>query len=105
MTEPTCPYCGRPLDDPRGCEYLDDDARPVTFGDESESFAGLFGLTPATLNAGPACSDCATPRGKAHHTECLRSECPKCHHQFGLCAGVDCEAVWQWATGGTPNAA
>lgn len=98
MTAPACTYCSRPFTDLRGCDF-DEDPAPVLFGSESDAFADLFGANPAELNPGPECSDCGTPRGKAHHAECLKSECPSCHHQFGLCGSVDCDEVWAWSTG------
>ena len=108
MSAPICDHCGAEYTDPRGCDYADGDPKPVTFGDESEAFADLFGRTPATFNVGPTCSDCGCARGTPHHPECLRSECPSCHGQFGLCAGVDCVALRAWSTGqggGTADAA
>lgn len=101
MTAPNCSYCERPLSDVRGCDYLDDDPRPLPFGDETEAYAGLRGLTARTLNPGPACIDCGVPRGALHHVACLKAECAKCHHQFGLCGGESCEDVWDWSTGGS----
>lgn len=68
---PFCPYCERPYSDKRGCEYLDDDERPVRYGDEVHPFS-----------VGPTCRDCATPQGKEHHVGCACTECPSCHNQW-----------------------
>jgi hypothetical protein len=98
MSVPTCPYCERAFG-PTGCEYLDDDPRPLPYGDETDAYADLRGLTAAQLTAAPTCWDCGVARGKLHHPDCLKSECGRCHGQFGLCGGVDCEEGRRWRIG------
>ena len=73
---PTCEYCTRPYADPRGCEYLDDDTKPVKYGEE---------LDP--LSTTPTCRDCAAPLGTEHHVACTKAECPTCHGQWFGCFG------------------
>jgi len=84
---PSCTYCERPYGDPRGCEYLDRDERPLTYGSE---------LHP--ISAGPTCRDCGTPKGAAHHAYCLCTECPDCHRQFH--PGITCQEDALLTTGG-----
>lgn len=105
MPTPTCPYCERAYSDRRGCEYLDSDPRPLPYGDETDAYAALRGLTARSMTQTPTCSDCAAPKGTLHHSTCLKAECSACHHQFGLCGGTDCDEVWQWSTGGSRPAA
>lgn len=76
---PTCDYCTRSFTDPRGCEYLDADERPVVYGAE---------LHPASESE--VCRDCGAPKGTYHHVECLCTECPGCHRQWH--PGLTCEA-------------
>ena len=80
MTAPVyaCDYCERPYSDPRGCEYLDDDPRPMRYGSECHP-----------LSTGPTCRDCAAPKGTEHHAYCLATECADCHRQFH--PGMTCE--------------
>ena len=99
MSVPTCPYCARTFDDRRGCDFVDDDPRPLPYGSETEGYADLRGWTVADLTAADECADCGAPKGTDHHVECLRSECAACHHQFGLCGGTECDEVWRWSTG------
>lgn len=102
MTPPTCFYCEQPYSDPRGCEYVDDDPRPVAYGSETEGFADLRGWSSAALlSESDRCGDCGVERGELHHIACLAAECATCHHQFGLCAGVECDDVWRWSSGET----
>lgn len=70
MSEPTCLYCERPYADPRGCEWLEGDPKPPTYGSECHP-----------LSTGPTCYDCGTPREREHHAYCLATECTACHRQ------------------------
>lgn len=72
MTVPSCDYCERWLDDPRGCEPGPaNEVDPVIYGEELYPFSD-----------GPACRDCSAPKGTMHHVECSCTECPLCHRQY-----------------------
>lgn len=47
---PRCTYCGREYRDARGCDWLDGDPKPPTYGSECHP-----------LSTGPTCYDCGTP--------------------------------------------
>ena len=87
MTPPTCPYCNRPFSDPRGCDYLDGDERPMTYGTEQYP-----------LSAEDTCRDCAASKGSEHHVECLCTECRACHRQWH--PGMTCAEDAELTTGG-----
>ena len=84
---PTCTYCERPFADARGCEYLEGDPAPVTYGHEQHP-----------LSTSDRCRDCGAPIGTMHHVACLCSECAACHRQFH--PGLTCEEDRQLVTGG-----
>ncbi len=73
-----CDYCERPYTGRRGCDYLDGDEKPITYGEE---------LHP--LSSSPRCRDCGTPKGREHHATCLATECAACHRQWH--PGATCE--------------
>lgn len=68
---PRYDYCGRRYTDKRGCEFLDEDERPVPYGSEVHP-----------VSTGPTCRDCSTPKGREHHATCLCTECADCHRQW-----------------------
>lgn len=83
----TCAYCGRKMDDPRGClkvklrypgtpkpYFLD----VICFGDPGDMYEG------SSLEH---CPDCGTPKGKPHHPGCDVERCPKCGGQMLMCGG------------------
>ena len=88
MAELTCTYCERHFSDPRGCDYVDGDAKPMRYGSECHP-----------LSLGPACYDCGAPKDTEHHAYCLATECPEsCHRQFH--PGMDCDENRELVTGG-----
>ena len=75
---PTCLYCERPYSDPRGCDWMDGDPKPPTYGTECHPLA-----------VAPRCHDCGSPKGTEHHAYCFATECTDCHRQWH--AGMTCE--------------